>query len=615
MRAASPDRRRRAVAITAAIAFATVTLLSLTSPWRLFEARLFDYFSTVMPPPLPADGPVVIAIDEPSFAELGLQWPWPRDVHARLVEALRQAGASAIGLDIIFAEPSNEQADAALADAMGSDVTLAADVTRIETAQADQVIRVEPIPSLIEGGARAGLSSIVLDRDGTLRRLPPYPDGFAATILESIGADAPATPPGALIQTFGPSRTYPTISYYQALDPETFLPPDTLRGRIAIVGLSLQSAPTVEGGGADAYATSWTPRTGRLIAGAELQATILDNLRHGLFIRPAPFAAVIAANLLGAMLAAYAVWGATGWRTIAGSLLAVGVFAVGYFLLLRFGRIHFPPLGPTLAFVGTALAQGAQDYASERKLRKSVTRAFSQYLSPALVEKLARDPSRLKLGGEKRTITILFCDVRGFTTIAESMKDDPEKLTALVNRLLNPLSEAVLEAGGTIDKYIGDAIMAFWNAPLDDPDHAVHAVEAGLAMIRAVEPLNRELAAEAGNGAPIRFAIGVGVNTGECVVGNMGSDRRFDYSALGDAVNLASRLEGRTKDYGTPLLVGDETARHIRDRIDLVEVDRISVKGKAEAVTVWTVASLMGARPIAAVETEAPGIANLKAVP
>uniref|UniRef100_UPI0024BA4F40 CHASE2 domain-containing protein n=1 Tax=Mycolicibacterium poriferae TaxID=39694 RepID=UPI0024BA4F40 len=141
--------------------------------------------------------------------------------------------------------------------------------------------------------------------------------GFAATLLESTGVQAPEAPPGALIQTFGPARTYPTISYYQALDPGTFLPPDTLRGRIAIVGLSLQSAPTVEGGGADAYATSWTPRTGRLIAGAELQATILDNLRHGLFIRPAPLVAVIAANLLGALLAAYAVWRATGWRTTA----------------------------------------------------------------------------------------------------------------------------------------------------------------------------------------------------------------------------------------------------------------------------------------------------------
>jgi adenylate cyclase len=207
------------------------------------------------------------------------------------------------------------------------------------------------------------------------------------------------------------------------------------------------------------------------------------------------------------------------------------------------------------------------------------------------VERLARDPERLKLGGERRTLSILFCDVRGFTTIAERMKSDPEALTRLINRLLNPLSAVVIAHGGTIDKYIGDALMAFWNAPLDDPDHALHAVQAALAMNDALEALNAELAAEAGakGEEPLRLRIGVGVNTGDCVVGNMGSDMRFDYSALGDAVNLAARLEGETKNFGVELLVGEETARHIRDHLPLAPLDRIKVKGKLEPVEVSTV--------------------------
>jgi adenylate cyclase len=586
-------RRRLRVLATALAVGLAASLLSQLPAWRLVELRVFDYLSTAFHPPMPPEPPVIVAIDEPSFADLGLQWPWPRDLHGALVRALREAGARAIGLDVIFAEPSTELADKGLAEAMGPDVTLAADQTLISTPHADQFVRVDPLPALTEAGAGFGYTSVLLDGDGVLRRLPPWPDGFAARLAEAAGLSAPAVPERAFIQSFGPSRTYPTISYYQALDPESFLPPGALKDRIVIVGLSLQSAPTVSEGGADAYATSWTPRSGRLVPGAEIQATILDNLVHRLYVTPAPAPAVLAAILAAVALAAVAVWRGTGWRTLAGSALAVAAIVVGSAILLRYGRVYLPPLATALAFAAVAAAQGAQDYAAERRLRRNVTRAFGQYLSPALVEKLASDPSRLRLGGEKRTLTILFCDVRGFTTIAEGLKDDPERLTSLINRLLNPLSEAVLDAGGTIDKYIGDAIMAFWNAPLDDPDHAVHAVEAALAMLAALGPLNRELAEEAAREGrePIAFGIGIGINTGDCVVGNMGSDRRFDYSALGDAVNLAARLEGRTRDYDLSLLIGDATARLVAGRFDLAEVDRITVKGKSEPVTVWTVAA------------------------
>ncbi|HHZ09864.1 MAG TPA: adenylate/guanylate cyclase domain-containing protein [Rhizobiales bacterium] len=604
--AARTRDRLRGVALIVVSAFAVLAAISFSAPWRLLEARVFDYLSTLSPPPRPADGPIIVAIDEPSFAELGLQWPWPRDIHGRLVEALRDAGARVIGLDIIFAEPSAKPgADAALAAALGPDVVLAADETLIDTPLAVQTIRVEPLPALTDTGAKSGIASIVLDRDGTLRRVPRYPDGFAAMLLDAGGIPYKSPAPGVLLQSFGPARTYETVSYYQALEPAAFLPPGFFFGRTVIVGLSMQSAPTTDAGGADAFATPQTLRTGRLVAGAEIHATIYDNLRAGLFVRPAAGALSLGAIAAAAGLAGLAVRRSTGWPTVVAGIVTVAACIAGSWTLLRFGRFFVPPIAPAVAFAGVAAAQGARDYAAEFRLRQGITRAFSQYLSPVLVERLASDPSQLHLGGERRTLTVLFCDVRGFTTISERLRDDPQRLTTLINRLLNPLSAVILTAGGTIDKYIGDAIMAFWNAPLDDPEHAEKAVGAAVGMLAAVDALNAELAAEAiaASETPIEIRIGIGINTGDCVVGNMGSDVRFNYSVLGDPVNLASRLEGETKVYGVPILIGDETARRLSGRYPAIELDRVLVKGKTEAAVVHTVLGVAGA--VAAIDDAA----------
>ncbi|MBS3648960.1 adenylate/guanylate cyclase domain-containing protein [Pseudaminobacter sp. 19-2017] len=589
MRAAGGDDRRLSTLILIALAVAGAVLAAAqTSPWRLVDLKIFDYFSTLAPPSPSADAPIIVAIDEPSMAEVGLRWPWPRDLHADLVRSLRAAGAKAIGLDIIFSEPSAATADQALADALAPDVVLAADLTVIRTPQADQQIRVEPLPAFTEKRAGSGLASVAIESDGVVRKIPIYEDGFAARVLEAAGRPAPAAPADALIQTFGPARTFETVSYYQALDPAAFLPEGIFRDRIVLVGLSTQSASQIDAGGPDLFAISFTSRSRLLLPGVELQATILENLAENRFIMPVPTLAVAASVMLAAALAVATVRWQTGWRTAAAAVATVLLCFGGGFLLVRYGRIFLPPLAPSLAFAAVAGIQSARDYADERRRRMRITRAFSQYLSPVLVQRLADDPSPLKLGGERRVITVLFCDVRGFTTISEQMKDDPEGLTSLMNRLLNPLSEVILEAGGTIDKYIGDAVMAFWNAPLEDPDHARHAVEAALGTVQAIDKLNAELEAEAGATPAPRLRIGVGVNTGECVVGNMGSDFRFNYSALGDPVNLAARLESGTKALGVSILIGEETARRVADQIPLAPLDRITVKGKREPVTVST---------------------------
>jgi adenylate cyclase len=582
MRQRTTRRGRYAVAVAVVIALA---LLRLTSLWDVASGRAFDLLST-MDAPAPANSEVVlVAIDEPSFAEIGLQWPWPRELHAELVHALRAAGARSVALDIVFAEPSDPAGDAALADAMGPDVVLAADETLSETPQGTLLTRTEPLPELKAAGARSGIASLSQDRDGVLRRLPRYPDGFMRVLA---GAPA-ALPDGALIQYFGPAGSYPRVSYYQALEPDTFLPPDALRGKTVIVGYALQAAPEAgAGGAADSFETPWTVRTGELTPGFEVQATIHDNLLHGLWIAAAPGWTAFVTLALGALAGLAASAPRSPARK---ALLMLGGIALSIglaWLSVRFGRVWLSPVEPVAAIGLVTVGIGTLDLALEQKARRAVESAFGQYLNAEMVARLAEDPSLLKLGGEAREMTVLFSDIRGFTSISEAMKDDPQGLTALINEVLTPLSDVILAHGGTIDKYMGDCVMAFWNAPLDQADHAQRAVAAGEAMVAAMPGINAAIAHRLPPGAGI--AIGIGINSGVCVVGNMGSARRFDYSVLGDAVNVASRLEGLTKTYGVSILIGEATAGSLGAARALRLVDHVAVRGKSDRTGIYAFA-------------------------
>jgi adenylate cyclase len=224
---------------------------------------------------------------------------------------------------------------------------------------------------------------------------------------------------------------------------------------------------------------------------------------------------------------------------------------------------------------------------AEQARGAEIRRAFSQYVSPDLVDRLMANPDLLNLGGETRDITVLFADVRGFTAIAEAMKGDPQRLTRVINAIMCPLSDIVISHGGTIDKYMGDCVMAFWGAPVEDPQHPAKAVAAGQAMLAALPGINALVRAVFGEPhADIpEIQIGIGVNTGDCVVGNLGCQRRFDYSVLGDPVNVASRLEGLCKSYGVPMLIGEATAGRLAGGVR--EIDRIAVRGRAEPLAIY----------------------------
>ncbi len=274
--------------------------------------------------------------------------------------------------------------------------------------------------------------------------------------------------------------------------------------------------------------------------------------------------------------------------------LAIGLSWYGY----RAHQLLIDPVSPALAGFMVYMSGSLAGYLRTEAEKKQVRGAFAQYLSPALVEQLAADPGRLKLGGETREMTFLFCDIRGFTAVSEQFKGNPQGLTKLINRFLTPMTNVILDRKGTIDKYMGDCIMAFWNAPLDDPKHADNACASSLRMFERLEELNAKLESEAKeqNIPFVPIKIGVGLNTGECVVGNMGSKQRFDYSVLGDAVNLASRLEGQSKTYGVDVVVGEAT-RAAAPGWAMLELDLIAVKGKTEAVRIF---ALLGKAELAA---------------
>ena len=566
-------------ALTAAVAF--------TPAWRLVELKGFDLL-TVTGPLRPVESPVVIVgIDEPSFAELGLQWPWPRSLHARLIERLSRAGAAVVAFDVLFAEPSSPGDDAALAAAIrgAGNVVLMADETVDAGEHVVQRRRIEPLPMLTgTGAATTGIVRVPLDADGVIRRVPQGASTFWQEILamhaRRRGAPAAAVP-GEFIR-FEPARSFAYASYYQALEPEQFLPRGFFTDRIVVVGLSVTASPDPGARQADMFATPLFLATGRLMPGPEVQANIVETARLGRAIAETPRAVTLAALALAGLLSA---WSMRAWRPVrsAAAALALMAAAAGTAWGAFHGLDRWLPAVSVLA--GTALlyvAEGGAAFLQEQALRRRIRQAFTHYVSPHLVDQMIAHPERLRLGGERRELTIVFSDLAGFTTIAERLS--PEETVQLINRHLTDVADIVIRSGGTVDKFVGDGLMAFWGAPVDDPEHALHACEAAAAMQSAVQRLREELA---GTGRPA-IHMRVGIHTGSVVVGNMGSATRFDYTATGDDVNLASRLEGVNKLYGTGIVLSEATAERLRGRLGLRRLDRVRVKGKTQPVDIYT---------------------------
>ena len=576
--------------VFAALCWAIAVLVSLTPAWKQIELRLLDGMMVASAPNKSVFPITVVGIDEASFSELGLQWPWPRRLHAELIDRLAAAGAAIIVFDIVFSEPSNKEDDKRFADSIrrAGNVVLAADRVYRESSSIRQWLRLDPLKSFTDAGARVGLATVALDPDLVIRQIPESGDALWRTVIARLIREHPEiTPnlgisPGSLIRYAGGDHTFPYVSYHEIVKPTGSIPADFFKDQIVIVGRDIKASPDVESAQADLFATPFLASTGWLTPGAEVHANIIETVLGRNAITRFPGSAIAALLALVVAASAFAMrrwrplWSALGGVVIA-TVIALAVWGV----FLKWNL--WIPAGSSLAIIPLMyVSLGGWSYVAEQVRRKEITRVFSLYVTPQVVNYLIAHPERINLGGERRKITLLFTDLAGFTTFSEVLS--PERVTYLLNRHFTSMTDIVLENEGTVVQFIGDAIMAFWGAPLDDDEQAYHAVATAIAMQKAMAELREEFAKE--NLPQIHMRIGI--HSGSAVVGNLGSAKRFGYTAVGDDVNLAARLEGINKLYGTGIMMSSDTALQVKDRIALRPVDKVIVKGKSHAVEVFT---------------------------
>jgi adenylate cyclase len=630
--------------------------LRIADPAAIEELRVrtFDAFQAIEPRKKTARPVTVVDIDEKSLAKLG-QWPWPRTRIADLIANLTKLGAVVIAFDIVFAEPDRLNPDAAadtirnldeetrsklralpsndqiFADAMRrSRVVLGESGLPYVISEYDTALPVTglamlgeaPQPFMLDfagllrnvhvleqAAAGRGLFTIRPERDGIVRRVPMIMQAQGATMpsvsfemlrvatgtdtifiktdkagIKSVavkGFEIPTDRNGQLWVHFA---HYDPSLYVSAVDLlEGNVKPEMIARKLVLIGTSAVGLNDIK-----------TTPVDPALPGVEVHAQVLESALTRTVLSQPNYGIAIefcAALLFGILVIAFAPLFGPISLVAVGALFASLLVGTSWYFYTQH-RLLIDFTYPLLSTTSIYLTLIFTSFVREQKQRRQIRSAFGQYLSPALVEQLAQAPEKLVLGGEEREMTIMFSDVRGFTTISESFKHDPQGLTKLMNRFLTPLTNAILARKGTIDKYMGDAIMAFWNAPLDDKEHQLNACEAALDMLERIDGLNevRQLEAKEGGHPYIPINVGVGLNTGTCVVGNMGSDLRFDYSVLGDSVNLASRLEGQSKEYGFPIIVGSKTALAVKDRFAILELDFIMVKGKKEPEVIYAIA-------------------------
>lgn len=596
----------------------------------------------------------IIDIDEKSLEDLG-QWPWPRYRVALLLQKLRQAGARAVGMDILFAEPDNNSPvnlKKNLKRDLGVDIgfsqlpspledndILLADILRqgpfvigfyfsfghmrpdnrehflkpvpvsvlsqASTAAKNAALLkaeglISPLPLLSKAAPANGFINTVKDRDGILRTTPilmEYDGQYYANLgLSTLwaGLQKPSlvlkiNEGGVESLRFGKTiipldrngrfrlhfrGKQRTFDYYSAADVlNGSIGSDQLKGKILLVGTSAAGLEDLRTTPFDIY-----------FPGVEAQATLIDNILTGDFIR-APdwvpgleFVVTIIAGLLVVLLISVA-----STKVVLPAIVAVALLCwVGSEWTFMNHNFFVSPLFPLTNLAMTfGILTFTRMYQTEQN-RAQIRQAFSRYVAPSLVDEIAKHPERLNLEGEEKEVTVLFSDVRGFTSLSENLS--PTEVTTLLNQYLTPVTRIIRGSQGTLDKFIGDAVMAFWNAPLDVPDHRNLALTAALDILSELPELNEEFRKRFN----LEIAIGIGLHSGEVRVGNMGSDDLFDYTILGDNVNLTSRLEGLTKFYGVEIIVSETMKDVLLDEFEFQELDKVRVKGKERPVTLFT---------------------------
>jgi adenylate cyclase len=589
----------------AAAAVAT-SLLAAVGIFERLELKALDLLFLLRGPQVASSPIVIVGIDYESLQTLGTSWPWPREYHARLLDRLREA--KVVGIDFLFTQPGDPRQDRLLAEAAraASNVVWASHFAFIKEAQFVIESQVLPIPMLRKASPHTGYVDLPFDRDGAVRRVAPVKvyhgqvyQSFGLRVLERAGLSRLAmTPEGMqhgpdgpmlpvdkdntlLINYIGPPRTFPHVPYHKVLRGE--VPPDTFRDKLVLVGAVSQTLM-------DHFFTPFFSSlfSNEQMAGVEIHANIIETMLSGRYLTRGTSwinmtILVVLGVAVGTMTVALrALWGSllSTALGIAYAMVIAGLFLTsGYWLNL---------IAPAATILLALACTGIYRFVREERLKAVAGRSLERYVSVDVAREILEHGDEIELGGTRRRITVLFSDIRGFTTLSE--QSSPEAVVDILNRLFSRLSSPVLKHGGTLDKFIGDAIMAFWGAPVAHQDDPIRAVRASLEMLRETAAFSAERQAEVG--APLR--IGIGINTGAAIVGNIGSPERMGYTAIGDTVNVASRLQNLTKEYHADLLITHSTFDEIKDHFETERIGFVPVKGRTEPVAIYKV---LGEKP------------------
>ncbi len=581
------------------ITFVPALLFYFSLPGKLIDMRVYDIFSSIRGASPPPENIVMVGIDEESFLAMKLPWPWPRGLHAKLIRTLKRAGARGIIMDILFAEPSKPQEDRALSEAIKEydNVVLAADVEIVKTAKFSQEKVVLPLEEFMSAGARAGVSYISLDIDNVVRRFSWHAldvPSLEVAALEMIGIPLKKDE-SEMVSFTGPAYHIPSLSYYKVLDPDRYLPPGFLEGKIVLVGkhpvslresipdpvksrLYLQPPSSVRG--VDMFATPFYVIDNKLTPGIEIHANMLASLMRDNCIRPLK---TNKALLFLAMLSFVLTVMNRKWTPLKSFSLNAGAvlfFLIGSFFVYSRHALFLPFGAPLVCFFIDFASSGVMSYIGVESKRRFLKKAFSLYISPGVADKVIENPDKLRLGGQRVWATVLFTDLAGFTDMSEKM--EPEEVVAILNRYTTEMTKIIFRYQGTLDKFIGDSVMAFWGAPVQDEHQADHACQAALEMQRTMHAFSTIPDAPA-----CKLSMRVGINTGTMMAGNMGSDDRFDFTVIGDHVNIASRLEGLNKVYGTQIIISEFTHKEVGQNFATRRLDSVRVKGKARPIVIY----------------------------
>ena len=575
------------------------TVFFSLSPWGLqLDLFCYDAFFCLRGPVSPSNQIVVVAVDEPSFAVFQTQWPWSRDRHARLIDTLFDAGARIVAIDFVFAEPADPAGDQQLERSIKAHpdtLVLAAAGDTIDDPNYQHQSVITPLNQFLSDKTLIGGINLPSDADGFIRRAflkygPIHSFSYEAAHAFFSGKERARlerlldSNREIWINYAGPPRSIHTISYYQALNPSSHLPKGIFRNKLVFIGLALQASPEIERPATDHFPFPFSRRDGKVISGVEIHATIAANILSGNFIQK-PAESWLGVSLIWCIGFFAMVFPRPGSGLVITGLTLVVTVLLSFFLFLSKG-LYFPLVPAILPVAAGALSAPLPHIFYLRREKRHIRNVFSRYVSPTVVACLLENPARLQLGGEMVDATVMYLDIADFTGMASRMA--PKELVAILSRYLGRFSDIIFNRDGMVDKYIGDAIMAVWGAPLAQPDHPERACRAALEILDALNDLQREKEIIPGE----KVAVRIGINSGDMLAGNVGGKRFLNYTVHGEATNLAVRLEAINKIYQTRILVGGATAKRLGSEFLTRKIECIRLMGQSAPVMIHELVGL-----------------------